>query len=176
MPDFKELIRDFIDDQTTTIEAYARIARAVCLLVGPVFLGFSLFFIISTFRFLHRAVPANATIIQLLPEIDHEDNSVTYRPVFRFVAGDGRTYEVRANAASNPSPYAVGDTAPVLYEPGHPAQAKLHAFWDLWGLALVFAILGSLATAVGLALRRFERWLDRRGLSITPHDSGVTAG
>jgi hypothetical protein len=172
MPD---LLAWMIDNIGNRLEVYRRITCRVCMVAGPVFLGFALVYLVSTFRFLHRCIPATGTVVQLVPEIDREDNSVTYRPTFHYVAKDGQTYEVRSRSSSNPPAFVVGQTVPVLYEPSRPAEAKLNWFWDLWGMSVAFGIIGGVATILALVLRMYQRRLDCRGLSITPRANASSA-
>lgn len=173
MLDSKELLRWQRAEWETRIEVYARIACRICLVVGPVFLGIALVFAFNTGRFLRRCVATTGTIVQLVPVVDHEDNSVTYAALFRYVANDGKTYEIRSGSSPNPPAFLVGKTAPVLYEPGKPMAARLNTFFELWGMASVFTIVGAATLIVGLGIRRFERWLDRKGFSVVPHDAAA---
>ncbi|WP_428667886.1 DUF3592 domain-containing protein [Runella sp.] len=74
----------------------------------------------------------------------------SYYPIVEFQTPEGRTFSFRSDVGSNPAPYDRGEQVEVLYNPHDPNEAKLTGFWNLWGLAAIFAGLGSVFTAIGI--------------------------
>lgn len=71
-------------------------------------------------------------------------------PVVEFQTPEGKTVSFRSDVGSNPASYDVGEQVEVLYNPSHPNEAKLTGFWNLWGLATIFAGLGSVFMIIGI--------------------------
>jgi hypothetical protein len=72
-------------------------------------------------------------------------------PVITFSVG-GQSYHFRSNNGSNPAPYAIGESVPILYDPTDPDHATIDSFTGRYlgviiggGLAIVFALAGWLA-------------------------------
>ena len=127
-----------------------------CLFAGPCFLAIALGFGIYTAWFLHSSAAATGTVISMRTVTDAQDNSITYAPVFTFAASDGNTYTVSSDVSSNPPGFEPRQQVNILYEKGHPTNAKIASFGQLWLLPLVFGILGTTATAVGYFLFRYS--------------------
>lgn len=143
----------------------ARIVRWTGLVVGFCFLAIALGFTINTGIFLHNSVAATGTVISLAPKHRGEDNSLNFAPVFTFTTG-GQHYTVTADVASNPPEFNVGQRVRVLYKITDPGRARIASFWQLWLFVVAFGTIGTLLSGVGYVLLRYERWRDRRGLSI----------
>ena len=88
-----------------------------------------------------------------------------YYPIVKFADRAGQEHTLYSSVGSYPPSYAVGDHAPILYDPADPKHAEINSFFSLWLLPLVFGILGSLDLLTGLfllfvlpgILRRFGR-------------------
>ena len=73
-----------------------------------------------------------------------------YRPVIEFKSTNGRGIKFTAGIASRPTPYQVGDTVDVLYNPDAPHQAQINHFIHLWFYPLLFVFFGVFLVVVGL--------------------------
>lgn len=122
------------------------------LIAGPIFLLASAGFAFHTFEFLLHSVRTKGTVVKLIGRTDSHGET-SYTPVFQFTAKDGQTYITATDFASSPPLYAVGQTIPVLYEPGKPRTATLDSFWTLWLFSLVFFVFGVGVTGGSLLLR-----------------------
>lgn len=76
--------------------------------------------------------------------------SGSYYPVVEFQIPEGKTVSFRSDVGSNPVSYDVGEQVEVLYNPRYPNEAKMTGFWNLWGLATIFAGLGSIFMIIGI--------------------------
>jgi hypothetical protein len=82
-----------------------------------------------------------------------EVERMSFAPVVRFTAQDGRTIEFHGRGGSE-TPYAKGDRVPLVYDPARPINAQILSFVDLW---LPAAVAWCVATIFGGAV-----WLSRR--------------
>jgi len=73
-------------------------------------------------------------------------------PRIRFQTSAGReiTFESRLGSATRD--WRVGQPITVRYRPAAPHTAEIDSFFALWGLALVFAVLGTVFLGLGLGL------------------------
>ena len=74
----------------------------------------------------------------------------SYHPVVEFQIPEGKTVSFRSDVGSDLASYNIGEQVEVLYNPGHPNEAKLTGYWNLWGLATIFAGLGSIFMTIGI--------------------------
>jgi Protein of unknown function (DUF3592) len=147
------------------VELAMRTARKSSLIVGPCCLVIALGYAIYICSFLRSSSACTGTVVSLTAR-PGEDNLTAYAPIFTFVATNGQQYTITADVASTTPEFKVGQSVPVLYKSANPDKAKIDSFWQLWLFPVVFGFLGSFFTGVGYALLRYERWRDRRGLSI----------
>ena len=97
---------------------------------------------------LRRSRPAPGTVVRLEPL--NTEGGGTLAPVVRFTDPDGAEREFKSDVASNPPDYQVGDPVTVLVPPGRPEDAVIRSFWSVWGLAVVFFVIGLVPFAIGL--------------------------
>ena len=77
-----------------------------------------------------------------------------FSPIVEFVNADGGTTRFRANWSEGDPP-AVGSEVEVRYNPEWPEDARIGGFFNLFGGALIFLLLGAVFSAGGvLAIRR----------------------
>ena len=86
-----------------------------------------------------------------------------YSPVVRFTV-DGQEREFTGRLATRPSPWTVGETVPVLYDPV-AGRSELIG-WKTWAFAAEISAAGAGLLAMGLVLRR-RRWWAAPGHSST---------
>lgn len=125
------------------------------LAAGAVFLLIGVGAGIRTALFLHGAARTTGTISDQTPvtsSVMGRRPSTTYRPTLSFQTPDGH-WVVVTSSVSTSSAHASGghwvdttpkvhDRVPVVYDPGNPNHAEIASFFRLWGVSLVFAILG----------------------------------
>ena len=158
---------------TDRIEAWRGVLRWACLIVGSVSLPVAAGNTIQTALFLRNSLSTAGIITSNLPKLDKENNSTTYTPVFTFVGVDGQSHTVTGDVSSDPPEFRLGQHVEVRYDKIRPEGARIASFWQLWGFSTIFGVLGVAAGLTGLLLRRYERWLDRKGLSLRVSGSRV---
>jgi Protein of unknown function (DUF3592) len=138
-----------------------------------VFLGIGLLLdgvaLVAYFRargFVAEAQRAHGTVLENVEvrstgSSSSRGNRVTFAPRIRFLTAEGATIEFTSGSSSSPAEYQRGDTAPVLYERGNPADARVDGFFSIFGVSFVFGLLGGIFTAIGagfgIALSVFKR-------------------
>jgi hypothetical protein len=73
-------------------------------------------------------------------------------PTVRFETPDGREHEFESRLGSDAHPPGIGTEVAVRYHPDTPHAAELDSFPALWGLTLLFALLGSVFLVLALGL------------------------
>lgn len=109
-------------------------------------------------RFRRNATRAAGAVIRIEARSFRDSKrrtSVSYSPVVRFRAADGREVEF-TGLGSNPPGYREGDPVTVLYDPARPSGARIESFRELWLGPLSFAAFGLLFTGAGLLLWRLK--------------------
>jgi Protein of unknown function (DUF3592) len=123
-----------------------RFAVPLFLLAGPglLFLGYHLGR--NTEAFLERALHTRGRVVQMVGS--HSSNSTTYAPVVEFTAS-GREYTFKDSVSSNPPSHRVGDVVDVLYDPAHPADARIdRGIWNK-GVPVLVGAFGALLLFAG---------------------------
>lgn len=155
-----------------------RIFQAVFLLVGTGALGIALVLALHTHRFIARAAQADGEVIELVGR--HSSDSDTYAPVVRYTPANGEPVEFTSSSSSNPPAFAVGEHVRVLYLPGEPGEARIDAFFNLWGAPLILGSLGLMffgvgagITLYGIITRRRDEQLRSSGRPVLADYEGV---
>jgi len=143
------------------VQLILRTARLGCLTAGPCLFVIGVAFAIRTEVFLHKSISADGTVTELLPKHNDQDDSVSYAPIFTFMAADGQSYTVTSDTSSNPPGFGKGQKIRVLYEEGNPGGARIDTFWQLWTLPLILGLIGTAATVAGYVLLLIERRRNR---------------
>jgi hypothetical protein len=144
------------------------------LLIGLLFLLGSLISAHNTQMFLRRSVTTQARIAGLKPVHSQRDNSVTYAPVFRFNVPGWHLATVVSHTSSNPPTFKVGEVVTVHYEQGHPEDAVIDSFGQLWLGDVVFGGVGAVLTGIALLILLYGRRGKRREPALSNDGSGIT--
>ena len=117
--------------QTSTLWAY------VFLIIGPCALVYSIFSIVQTRGFIRRCTEVPGEVIRLEQSEDRGRYGYTYAPVFTFTTLEGMKYTVTSDVGSSPSDFSIGDSVRVRYDSANPENARIHSFFQTWGLAVI---------------------------------------
>lgn len=113
----------------------------IILFAGPGLLILDAALAVRNFLFIRTSVVTGGTVLELRT-VRGTRNGHSYAPVFRFVADDGETYIHVSNMSSNPAGFTIGQQVRVLYQHGHPENAKIDTFFQLWLPEFVLTIVG----------------------------------
>jgi hypothetical protein len=115
---------------------------------GGVVAGCGLFSWERTRRFLKGAMETDGTVVAMVRLSDSD--GVTYAPVVGFIDQDGEYWKSNPGVGSSPAGFKVGDRVRVLYERSNPRAARIHSFFQVWGLALILLVVGVGFVAFGV--------------------------
>lgn len=125
----------------------------------------------DTSTFLTEATRAVGTVVDLVRS--ESSDSTTYKPVVRFIDRTGEEIEFTSSTGSNPPSYSRGEQVEVLYLPSQPQKARIHGFFSLWGLPLIFGGLGALFFAIGAGLSLVGALKARRTEYLKKHGTPI---
>lgn len=117
------------------------------LLLGWVFL----FITFSNYKqssfLLENGKKTKALVIDLGEEQDFE--GYEYTPIFEYQDEENNTITFVSNATSDYEPYSVGDSVEIVYFPDEPNSEVEISFFSLYGISLIFGILGLIFSVAG---------------------------
>lgn len=143
--------------------SYLRTSMKVAMICGPLSLLLAIGCAAYTLVFLVRSIPGTGKVLDLKEQVD-DHGDVTYAPIFQFTANDGKRYTIESLVYSAPAGFDIGEAVEIRYLSGHPTNARIKSYWQTWGLETILAVLGTIFTAIGFALRRWmrkKRWIDQ---------------
>lgn len=136
-------------------------------LVGFLFLFIAIDSAAHQINFIHHALRAEGTVIDMQPTHSTRHWAGMYIPLVRYTADDGHMYILVSDIPVQPSALSRGEQVTVLYLQGHPETARIDASSSLWTFSLVFGIVGAAFSGVpGLML--LNRIRQRRAVKIDP--------
>ncbi|TQV87012.1 DUF3592 domain-containing protein [Aliikangiella coralliicola] len=106
------------------------------------------FLTLKTQAFLDNAYVTKGEVIELIESSSSDSNAVA--PLVTFLNDKGQYTEFVSSHASYPPAYEVGELVDVYYLPEKPDSAKVGDFFSIWGLHLIFGILGCVFFSVGV--------------------------
>lgn len=124
---------------------------------GPIMLLIATATGIERALFIHSSLPADGVIVALRQPPSRRHTNQSRSPIFRFMASNGQSYTVTSYIAQRPSPWRFGDHVPVLYQPGHPENASIDSFVQLWEPQVVLSIVGASFSSVPFLIFRARR-------------------
>jgi hypothetical protein len=131
----------------------------VALTFGLVLLGFAARGIYRDIRFVSTSATAQGVITRIMKRDTGGRNGLTYLPEFTFTTQDGRVVTLISKSGNNPSSFSAGENVEVLYAAGHPENAKIHSFGQIWTTDCVLAFVGSAYAGLTLFAWRYSRRL-----------------
>lgn len=145
---------------------------AIFFLVGIAMIIGGIFMYRSNQQFLQSSLKSTGTVTRL--DLKQSSDSSSYYPVVQFRTLENQVINFTSSAGSNPAPYQVGETVEVNYNPTNPNSAKINDFMSNWLTVLIFGIMGTLFSYIGVIFPiikiRFDRkkkWLLQNGKRIS---------
>ena len=126
-------------------------------LAGPLCLVIAFGSAVQRAALIYCGLQAEGTVIAKQPS---GSTRVTYAPVFRFTASDGRAYVVASDVSGRESAFKYGQHVQVLYWQDHPESARIDAFAALWTFPLVFGVVGAAFSVIPAVV--VTSWMRRR--------------
>jgi hypothetical protein len=100
--------------------------------------------------FVGHSALASGTIIALTE--NRERDEISYFPKVKFQTASGHEVTFQSEMGSSSDAGRIGDTVAVRYRTDQPDVAEIDSFMSLWGLALLFGMLGVVFLFVGLGI------------------------
>jgi hypothetical protein len=100
--------------------------------------------------FIRRSAIASGTIVALTE--DRERNEISYFPKVTFRTPSGREVTFESAMGASLETRRIGDTVAVRYRTDQPHIAEVDSFMSLWGLTLLFGVLGAMFLFVGFGI------------------------
>jgi hypothetical protein len=130
-------------DQFTQIYCYA------LSVIGPCALVFSIVSIFRTRNFIRRSSEVSGKVIRLERSKTRDRYGYEYAPVFSFTTAEGKSCTVTSDVSSSPPGFSIGESVRVRYDPVNPENARIHTFFQTWGIAVISGIVGLAFIGVG---------------------------
>jgi hypothetical protein len=119
---------------------------------GPVILSIVVVTGIERALFISSSASAQGVIVALRVVHPYRHSDRSRSPVFRFTTKDGSSFTVASNISQSPAPWQFGDQVPVLYQPGHPENAHIDSFVQLWEPQVILGIVGGAFSVIPLLI------------------------
>ena len=107
---------------------------------GPLGLFLAVDLILHRAAFIHTALRAPGTVIDMVAVNTTRTGAGTCIPEFRFTANDGQMHLINSDISVPASTFRVGDPVRVLYLQDNPEIARIDAFSTLWQQSFVVGI------------------------------------
>lgn len=171
-----------ISPRFTAIPPMTRDVRrfvAFALAFGVLFTLIALVLLAAQRTFMAKAIPATAEVTGFY-ESRSDEGGVSYYPEFRFVTGDGRTWQARAAIGANPPAYRIGEQIPIRYDPAEPMSASIDTpgaryllTWIFFGIGILWLLIGVAPVLARWFRKRRYRFLLEHGSPILTTFAGV---
>jgi len=139
-----------------------KIIVSVFLAIAALMLVIALISTVNTIRSLSReeSTPGQVVDMTVRQSRDSETQVITdyYYPVVEFNLPDGSHKRVQLSEGSWPPEYELGQPVTILYDPGHPLDARIKSFSSTvlkWILPGITGIVGAVFLGVTLLVHRF---------------------
>ena len=122
-------------------------------LVGIVLIAVAVSFYFRTQNFISDSLLTDGTVIDLVYDDD------TAYPKVRFRTQAGEVIEFTSNAGSYPPAFHEGELVEIHYNPENPYEARIGSFFSLWGISIIFGVLGLVFSAIPIIIYGVRRKL-----------------
>ncbi|WP_338762410.1 DUF3592 domain-containing protein [Bernardetia sp. ABR2-2B] len=118
------------------------------LLLGVFFLVFS----VNRYTKVRSLLQTGTTTKALVIDEGEESgmDGYEYTPIFEYKDNENNTITFVSSTTSTNFKYSVGDSVDIIYFEDEPNSEKINSFFDLYGLAFVFGVLGIVFSVIGL--------------------------
>ena len=111
----------------------------------------------KTNNFLATAQTVNAQVVKYDSHIStsrrkrRTTRTIMYTPLFAYQI-NGEDFVTKSKSSSSSKPYQIGEKVDIFYNAENPNEIRQNTFFDLWGLSLIFSIMGTIFTLAGLGI------------------------
>ena len=121
--------------------------------IGSVLMIGAVMKIIGNIFFLRLSQKAIGTVVYLkTARVRSRRSHNVYLPVVEFEPASNHKIRITATVGTNPPDYQIGDTLTVRFLPKRPGSGKIHSFWEMWFLPLLFFTIGAIVFGTALLI------------------------
>ena len=117
-----------------------RIASYFLFISSLLLLSGSIWSYIVNAEFVSTAQETTGEVVELVER--NSDDSTTFAPVFVYLDKSGAKHKIYSSTSSYPPAYELGEIVPVLYNESDHKSAVINSTFNIWGLAIILAIVG----------------------------------
>lgn len=154
-----------------------RIISGIFAVIGLLMLMGGSYFYLSGYSQEKSGIVVTGQIIDL--SVHRSDDGASYCPVVKYTDGQ-EEYVIESSYCNSGYRNALGDDIDVIYQPGNPGNAVIHAFGGLYGGAVillgmgaVFALIGTLPLIIMYLRNKSGQRLLREGMPVSARISEV---
>ena len=125
--------------------------------IPPLFGFFGVAFLVAAYWVNERSkaflLTAESTTGEVMELVSSGSDLRSKAPVVVFYTDEGEKIVFRSHHYSKPAAYEVGETINILYQAQDPiGSARVESYFSLWGVPLIFGILGGVFLFLGIIL------------------------
>jgi len=102
-----------------------------------------------------NGIRTTATVVELIEEVDAEGDNM-YRPRFQYTNQARQPVDFISPASHLRSPWAVGETAPMIYRPDQARSERLISYWNLYRGTILLTAIAAPLLVMGLGYFLFH--------------------
>lgn len=108
---------------------------------------------VKRLQLMQSGVTTTATVVDLEKSVSKDSDghsSVSYYPIVKFIADDGKEYQAKGSTGGSHSEYSIGQQVEIIYSPENPYEAQLTDFVQFWLGPVVLTIAGIVMATLGI--------------------------
>lgn len=109
----------------------------------------------NTFEFMDNSVETIGTVTSV--EVIHGDDSVSYKPTFRFLDEEGNKQRATTSFSSSSYDFDRGARVEILYDWRDPQRIRVNGWFSIWGIGMIPAAVGAIFLFVSRIVRGRKR-------------------
>ncbi len=117
-----------------------RVARWLIGGIGGLLVLGGVLVLLASYDFVQNALPARGTVVAL--DVTVNKGRESYRPEVQFLDATGRKWRARTLLSSSSYGFDIGTRVDILYDRRDPQSIRMDRWFELWGLAVPFLVVG----------------------------------
>jgi Protein of unknown function (DUF3592) len=103
----------------------------------------------NTNDFIEKAITTDGVVIELVQSQSSDYSTASFSPLVAFKNQNGEEIEFKSSSSSSPANFDIGEKVIVYYELQNPQNARIKAFFELWGGATIVGGIGFIFGLIG---------------------------
>lgn len=109
----------------------------------------------NTFEFMDNSISVTGTVTSV--EVIYGDDSVSYKPTFRFLDEEGNKQRATSSWSSSSYNYDRGERVEILYDWRNPQRIRVNSWFSIWGIGMIPGGIGLVLLLVSRLVRGRKR-------------------